>query len=83
LYKFSKPWYIKKKFYLEKNFSSVSAQPRPTHFFLSNRLLHLSPLGLGLSAGPSRPLGPADRAPVAPCRIAASSRAAFALFTPG
>jgi hypothetical protein len=31
-----------------------------------------SPPGLGLSAGPSRPLGPVDRTSVAPCRIAAS-----------
>jgi hypothetical protein len=53
--------------------SALSSQPRPTHFsLLSNQSLPLSPLGLGLSAGPSRPLGPADRALVAPCRIAAS-----------
>jgi hypothetical protein len=59
-------------------FPSLSAHPpfRPSRgpliFLLSNRPLLLSPLGLGLSAGPSRPLGPADRAPVPPCRIAAN-----------
>jgi hypothetical protein len=59
-------------------FPSLLAHPpfRPSRgplvFLLSNRPLPLSPLGLGLSAGPSRPLDPSDHAPVAPCRIAAS-----------
>jgi hypothetical protein len=70
--------YSKIKFYSEKNFSftfgpsGLSAQPRPI-FFLFN-LPFFSPLGLGLSAGPSRPLGLADRASVAPCWIAASHK---------
>jgi hypothetical protein len=38
--------------------------------FFSTSLFSPSPLGLGLSTGPSRPLGPANRAQVAPCRIA-------------
>jgi hypothetical protein len=65
--------YSKIKFYSEKNFS-VAFGPAMAHsfFLLSNWPLPLSPLGLGLSAGPSRPLGLADLAPVAPCRIAAS-----------
>jgi hypothetical protein len=47
------------------------AGPAATHLF-SNRSLPLSPLGISLSAGPARHLGPADRASVAPCPIAAS-----------
>jgi hypothetical protein len=38
----------------------------------SNWPLPLSPLGISLSAGPARRLGPADRSSVAPCPIAAS-----------
>jgi hypothetical protein len=71
--------YLKIKFYSKKNFSftfstsGLLAQPRPI-FFLFNRPFFFlpSPLGLGLSTGPSRPLGPADRTSGAPCRIAAS-----------
>jgi hypothetical protein len=71
------PWYIQKsKFYLEKNFPSLSAQrpagPAAAHLFFFNRPLPLSPLGLSLSTGSARPLGRADRASVAPCPIAAS-----------
>jgi hypothetical protein len=73
--------YSKIKFYSEKSFSftfgpsGLSAQPRPI-FFLFNLPFFSppSPLGLGLSAGPSRPLGLADRASVAPCWIAASHK---------
>jgi hypothetical protein len=72
--------YSKKSiFYSEKNFPSLSAQsaqrpagPAATHLFFFNRPLPLSPLGLRLSAGPTRCLGPADRESVAPCLIAAS-----------
>jgi hypothetical protein len=47
--------------------------PATTHFFLFNRPCPpLSPLGLGLSAGPACPLSPTYRALVAPCPIAAS-----------
>jgi hypothetical protein len=69
----------KSNFYSEKNFPSLSAQSaqRPTgpaaaHLFFFNQPLPLSPLGLRLSAGPARCLGPADLASVAPCPIAAS-----------
>jgi hypothetical protein len=41
-------------------------------FSFPNRPLSLSPLGLGRSAGPAHPLGPADRASVVPCQIDAS-----------
>jgi hypothetical protein len=51
--------------------TGLSAQPWPI-FFFSTGHPPLSPLGLGLSAGPVRPLGPADRALVAPRLIAAS-----------
>jgi hypothetical protein len=70
--------YSKIKFYSKKKFRRFRPirpfdSPWPTRFFLlSNRPLPLFPLGLGLSADPSRPLGPADRALVAPCRIIAS-----------
>jgi hypothetical protein len=68
--------YLKIKFYSEKNFPSLSAHsafgPAMAHLFFSNWPLPLSPLGLGLSAGPSHPLGPADCALVASCRIATS-----------
>jgi hypothetical protein len=68
--------YLKIKFYSEKNFPSLSAHsafgPAMAHLFFSNRPLPLSPLGLGLSAGPSHPLGPADCALVASYRIATS-----------
>jgi hypothetical protein len=47
--------------------------PAAAHLlFFSTGLFSPSPLGLGLSAGPSCPLGPADRAPMAPYRIVAS-----------
>jgi hypothetical protein len=48
--------------------------PAAALYFFSNRLFPPppSPLGLGLSTGPARPLGPADRASVAPCRMASS-----------
>jgi hypothetical protein len=64
--------YSKINFYLEENFPSLSAQSAqrpagPTAAYLfSNRPLPLSPLGLSPSAGP------ADRASVAPCPVAAS-----------
>jgi hypothetical protein len=71
--------FSKIKFLFGKEFSFTfspigPAVSRPSHgplvFF--NRPLPLSPLGLSLSAGPARRLGPADRASVAPCPIAAS-----------
>jgi hypothetical protein len=48
--------------------------PAAAHFFFfsTGHSPLLSSLGLGLSAGPAQPLGPADRALVAPCPIAAS-----------
>jgi hypothetical protein len=46
--------------------------PAAAHLFFFNRPLPLSPLGLGLSAGPAHPLGPANHALVAPCPLAAS-----------
>jgi hypothetical protein len=72
--------YSKIKFLFGKDFflhfrpnrpNGQPAQLRPTCFFF-NRPLLLSPQGLSISAGPARPLGPADRASVAPCLIAAS-----------
>jgi hypothetical protein len=63
--------YSKIKFYSKKNFSVAFGQQRPI-FFSFPPASPPSPLGLGLSASPSRPLGPADRAPVVPYRIAAS-----------
>jgi hypothetical protein len=53
-------------------FPSLSAQPRPIFFLFNRPFFSPLPLGLGLSADPSCPLGPADRASVAPCQIAAS-----------
>jgi hypothetical protein len=53
--------YSKIQILFENNFSQISANPafRPNRgpflFFLSNWPLHLSPLGLGLSAGPAGP----------------------------
>jgi hypothetical protein len=74
---------IYKKFKIQIKFERVlllELGPAPVfglavaHFLFSfpNRPLSLSPLGLGLTAGPARPLGPADRASVVPCPIAAS-----------
>jgi hypothetical protein len=53
--------------------SGPSAQSRPICFSFQPVVppLPLSPLDLGLSAGPARPLGPADCTSVAPCLIAA------------
>jgi hypothetical protein len=58
------------------NTSSLSAQsaqrpasPAAAHLFFFNWPLPLSPLGLSLSAGPARPLGPADRTSMAPARL--------------
>jgi hypothetical protein len=64
--------YSKIKFLFGKEFSFTFGPigPAAAHLF-SNRPLPLSPLGLSLSAGPARRLGPADRASVAPCPIAA------------
>jgi hypothetical protein len=62
---------FKIQFYSEKNFS-VAFGPAATHLLFFSTDLFPSPLGLSLSASPSRPLGLADRAPVVPCRIAAS-----------
>jgi hypothetical protein len=44
----------------------------PFFFFSTGHRPPLSPLGLGLSVSPARPLSPADRALVVPCLIATS-----------
>jgi hypothetical protein len=44
----------------------------PFFFFSTSCFIPLSPQGLGLSAGPARPLSPADRTSVVPSPIAAS-----------
>jgi hypothetical protein len=77
--------YLKIKFLFRNEFSftfgpigpAASRPIRPfgpamAHLFFFNRPLPLSPLGLGLLASPARPLGPADRASLAPCPIAAA-----------
>jgi hypothetical protein len=78
LCKFPNPWYIQKLNFIRKRiFPSLSTHlayrpSRGPSSFLFHRPFPPSPLGLCLSTGPSRPLGPADRAPVAACRIATS-----------
>jgi hypothetical protein len=66
--------YSKINFLFEKEFFFTFGPigPEAAHLFFFNRPLPLSPLGLSLSVGSAHPLGPADRASVAPCSIAAS-----------
>jgi hypothetical protein len=71
--------YSKIKFLFRKEFSftfgpigPAASRPSRGPLVFFNRPLPLSPLGLSLSAGPARRLGPTNRASVAPCPISAS-----------
>jgi hypothetical protein len=71
--------YSKIKFLFRKEFSftfgpigPAASRPSRDPLVFFNRPLALSPLGHSLSAGLAHRLGPADRASVAPCSIAAS-----------